>query len=124
MRSEQLLEQLEFHQSVPFAQPLFVHRDGRILRWVLKPGQEITEHIVPHSFFNVVVLKGHGMFSVSGEEEQAFGPNSLLIFSPGEAHTVRALDEDLIFVGFLHGLSDIRPDPISSNRAGMSNQAV
>ena len=110
MKSERLLEDLEFHQSVPFAQPLFVRNDGRILRWMLKRGQSITEHTVPYSPFYVVVLKGRGMFSANGEEEQEFGPNSLLMFDPGETHTVRALDEPLIFIGFLQGSADIRPD--------------
>ena len=110
MRSEQRLEDLEFHQSVPFAQTLFVRNDGRVLRWMLLPGQRITEHTVPHSPFYVVVLKGHGMFAANGEQEQQFGPDSLLIFDPGEAHSVRALDEDLIFIGFLQEVADMRPD--------------
>jgi|SRR5690554_2281923 len=110
MESAQLLEDLEFHQSVPFAQPLFVRNDGRILRWLLKPGQRIKEHSVPNSPFYVVVLKGHGMFAANGEPEQEFGPNSLLIFDPGEVHTVRALDEELVFIGFLQGVADMRPD--------------
>ena len=109
MKSEQLLGDLGFHQSVPFAQPLFVRNDGRILRWMLKPGQRITEHIVPYSPFYVVVLKGRGMFASRDEQEQEFGPNSLLIFEPGETHSVRALDETLIFIGFLQGSADIRP---------------
>jgi mannose-6-phosphate isomerase-like protein (cupin superfamily) len=33
------------------------------------------------------------------------GPNSLLIFEPGERHSIRAEDEDLVFVAFLHGAS-------------------
>ncbi|MBZ0301608.1 MAG: hypothetical protein K8J31_17815 [Anaerolineae bacterium] len=119
MKSEQLLDNLEFHESVPFAQPLFVHKDGRILRWILKPGQEITEHSVPHSPFFVVILQGHGMFSVRGEQAQEFGPNSLLIFSPGEAHTVRALDEALIFIGFLQGVADMRPDRTGGKMAAV-----
>ena len=110
MRSENLLDNLGFHQSVPYAQPLLIRDDARILRWMLKPGQCITEHTVPHSAFYVVVLKGHGMFSVNGEEEQEYGPNSLLVFDPGETHTVRALDEALVFIGFLQGAADIRPD--------------
>ena len=109
MKSKQLLDDLSFHQSVPFAQPLFVRHDGRVLRWMLQPGQQITEHSVPHSPFYVVVLKGHGMFAANGEQEQAFGPNSLLIFDPGEAHTVRALGEELVFIGFLQGVADMRP---------------
>jgi quercetin dioxygenase-like cupin family protein len=58
----------------------------------------------------VVVLKGHGMFAVHGEPEQAFGRDSLLIFDAGEVHSVRALDEELIFVGFLQGVTGTRPD--------------
>ena len=110
MKSKQLLDDLQFHQSVPFAQPLFVRHDGRVLRWMLQPGQQITEHSVPHSPFYVVVLKGHGMFAANGEQEQVFGPNSLLIFDPGEAHTVRALGEELVFIGFLQGVADMRSD--------------
>lgn len=109
MKSEQLLENLEFHESVPFAQPLLVNKDGRILRWMLKPGQSIMEHKVPHSPFYLVVLKGHGMFAANGEPEQAFGPDTLLTFDPNEAHTVRALDEELVFVGFLQGVAGTRP---------------
>ena len=112
MRSENLLDNLGFHQSVPFAQPLLIRDDARVLRWMLKPGQKITEHTVPHSAFYVVVLKGRGMFSANGEQEQEFGPNSLLIFDPGETHTVRALDEVLVFIGFLEGTADIRPDRV------------
>ncbi len=110
MKSQQLLDDLEFHQSVPFAQPLLVRHDGRILRWMLKPGQQIAEHSVPHSPFYVIVLKGHGMFAANGEQEQMFGPSALLIFDAGEAHTVRALDEELVFVGFMQGVADMRPD--------------
>ncbi len=119
MKSQQLLDDLEFHQSVPFAQPLFVRHDGRILRWMLKPGQQITEHSVPHSPFYVVVLKGHGMFAANGEQEQKFGPFSLLIFDPGEAHTVRALEEELVFVGFLQGVADMRPDRTGDEMADL-----
>jgi quercetin dioxygenase-like cupin family protein len=110
MKSEQLLAHLEFHQSIPFAQPLFVHKDGRVLRWILKPGQQITEYIVPSTPFYVVILKGHGMFAANSEQEQKFGPCSLIIFQPGETHSVRALEDGLIFVGFLQGAADIRPN--------------
>jgi quercetin dioxygenase-like cupin family protein len=74
---------------------------------------------VPHSPFYVVVLKGHGMFAANGEPEQAFGPNSLLIFDPGEAHSVRALDEELVFIGFLQGVADMRPDRTGGEMADL-----
>ncbi len=45
------------------------------------------------------------MFEGSDGNEQQFGPNSLLVFDPGENHLIRALDEELVFVGFLHGAS-------------------
>jgi hypothetical protein len=50
-----------------------------------------------------VVLKGQGMFAGADGQERPFGPNSLLIFDPGENHSIRALGENLVFVGFLHG---------------------
>ena len=117
MKAKHLLEELEFHETIPFAQPLLVDRDGRILRWTLKPGQSVKEHKVPHSPLYIVVLKGHGMFAANGEQEQSFGPNSLLIFEPGEVHTVRALDEELIFVGFLHGVAGMQADRTSGEMA-------
>ncbi len=103
MRTTNLLEDLEFHEASPYAQPLHVDEHGRVLRFMLKPGQSIREHNAPHSPFYVVVLKGRGAFAGGDGKEQQFGPNALLIFEPGEDHAVRALDEELVFVGFLHG---------------------
>jgi len=113
MKTMQLLDSLEFHNEHPYAQPLFVAENGRVLRFMLKPGQNIEEHNVPGSPFFIVVLKGEGMFAGDDEKEQQFGPNSLLIFDPREGHSVRALDEELIFVGFLHGIPDTRSGRIS-----------
>jgi len=112
MKSKQLLEELEFHDLVPFAQPLLVDQHSRILRWMLKPGQEIKEHRVPHSPFYVIILKGRGIFTDQDEQEHEFGPYSLLIYEQDELHTVRALDEELVFVGFLHGVESMRPDRV------------
>ncbi len=109
MRTTHLLENLEFHESAPNAQPLYVDEHGRALRFTLKPGQSIREHDAPHSPFYIVVLKGQGVFAGDDGKEQQFGPNALLIFEPGECHSVRALDEELVFVGFLHGVSGARP---------------
>jgi quercetin dioxygenase-like cupin family protein len=103
MKSIPLLEQFEFHDANPYAEPLYVDQDNRVIRFALQAGQSIVEHNVPHSPFDVVVLKGRGMFAGGDGKEQHFGPNSLLIFEPGENHTIRALDEPLVFVGFLHG---------------------
>jgi hypothetical protein len=51
------------------------------------------------------VLKGHGLFAGGDGAENQFGPNTLLIFDPGEDHTIRAMDEELVFVVLLHGAS-------------------
>lgn len=110
MKSKQLLEELEFHEPVPFAQPLLVDQNSRILRWMLKPGQKIEEHRVPDSPFYVIVLQGRGMFAGNDGQEREYGPHSLLIFEPGELHTVRALDEELVFVSFMQGVEAMRPD--------------
>lgn len=110
MKSKSLLESLEFHDRVPFAQPLFVDANSRILRWMLKPGQKTEEHQVPDSPFYIVILKGYGMFSGADGHEHKYGPHDLLLFEPGETHAVRALDEELVFISFLQGVATMRSD--------------
>lgn len=110
MRTTQLLENLEFHDRTAYAQPLYVDEAGRVIRFMLQPGQSISEHNAPSSPFYVVVLQGRGMFAGADGVERPFGPNDLLVFDMGERHAVRALDEPLIFVGFLHGVEGTRPD--------------
>ncbi len=108
MRTINLLDGLEFHDKNPYAQPLYVDDLGRVLRFALRPGQSIQPHEAPNSPFYLVVLQGHGLFAGADGREREFGPNSLLIFDPGEVHAVRALNEDLVFVGFLHGAPGAR----------------
>ena len=103
MRAMNLMQDLEFHSPNPYAQPLFADKVGRVLRFTLKPGQSVTEHYVPDSPFYVVVLKGEGMFMGRDDKEKRLGPNQLLIFDPGEKHSIQAIDTELVFVGFLHG---------------------
>ena len=121
MRTIQLLEDLEFHDDNPYAQPLLVDKAGRILRFTLRPAQSIAEHDAPHSPFYVIVLKGHGMFAGGDGQEYRFGPNSLLIFDPGENHAIRALDEELVFVGFLQGVPGTRPEKVGGEIARKQN---
>jgi quercetin dioxygenase-like cupin family protein len=73
-----------------------------VLLFRLKPEQSFREHNAPSSPFYVVVLSGRGVFAGGDGVGQTFGPNTLLVFDPGEKHIIRALDE-LVFVGFLHG---------------------
>lgn len=110
MKIRNLLDDLEFHDPVPFAQPLLVDQHSRILRWMLKPGQEISDHQVPDSPFYVVILKGRGVFAGADGQEQQCGPFSLLLFEMGEVHRVRALDEELVFISFLKSVDAMRPN--------------
>ena len=52
------------------------------------------------------------MFAGADGVEREFGPNDILIFDKGETHAVRALDEELVFVGFLRGVEGTRPGKI------------
>ncbi len=108
MKTAHLLEKLEFHDSHPYAQPLLVDDQGRIIRFMLKAGQSIREHSVPHSPFYVIILQGHGIFTDATGQEQPVSPNMLLIFDPAENHSVIATDEDLIFIGILHSVPSAR----------------
>ena len=108
MRSTHLLDSIEFDDVRPNAKPLYVDEHGRILLFALKPGQSIREHSAPHSPFYALLLQGAGAFAGEDGQEQIHGPNALLIFAPDELHSVRALEEDLVFVGFLHGAPAVR----------------
>ncbi len=103
MKAMNLLENLEFHNRNPYAEPLYVEKEGRVLRFTLKPGESVREHQGHDSPFYVVVLKGTGIFAGGDGEERKFGPDSLVIFGAHESHHVRAEGEELVFVGFLHG---------------------
>ncbi len=104
MKATQILSQVKFRDAGPTGDPLYVDRNGRVILFALKPGQTIKGHEVPDSPFYVVVLQGHGFFAGSDGEERPAGPNDLLIFDQGEVHTVRAGADDLVFLGFLHGV--------------------
>jgi len=103
MISIPLNDNLVFHERDPYAEPLFVDKTGRILRFALKPGQSVREHMAPHSPVTIVVLKGNGLFSGGDNREQRFGPGTLLVFDAGEIHAVIAEGEELVFVVFLNG---------------------
>lgn len=103
MQAINLLENQKFDNTHAHAEPLHVDKDGRVILFTLKPGQTITEHNAPSSPFYVIILSGQGIFTGGNGLEQSVGPNTLLIFDPGENHAVRALQEDFVFIGFLHG---------------------
>ncbi len=102
MKSVNLIEETEYHEQNPYAKPIHVDKNGRVLLFACKPHQSIHEHNAPSSPFYIVILNGQGAFAGSDGKEQTFGPGTLLIFDPGENHSIRALEE-LVFIGFLHG---------------------
>jgi len=103
MKSTNLRDNWKFSDEGPHAEPLYVDLNGRVILFTLKLDQSIREHNAPSSPFYVVVLSGRGVFAGRDGKEQTVGPNTLLMFDPGENHSIRALEE-LVFVGFLHGV--------------------
>ena len=102
MKTLALLDGLTFNDERAHAEPLLVDDTGRVLRFALKPGQHIREHCAPHSPVHIVVLEGKGLFTDEDRREVLLEPDGLVVFGAGELHRVRALDEDLVFVAFLH----------------------
>lgn len=102
MKIFHLLDNWQFDEKRPHAEPLHVDQNGRVILFTLKPGQTIREHNAPSSPFYAVVLQGRGVFSGGDGLEQSLGPNTLLLFEPAEQHKIQAIDE-LVFIGFLHG---------------------
>lgn len=110
MKTLPLLQALEFHDDRPLAKPLFVGESGRVLRFALKPNQRVAKHCAPHSPVHIVVLRGKGMFAGEDGREVLLETDGLVVFSAGEMHAVRALDEELVFVAFLHKVEGV-PEP-------------
>ncbi len=110
MKTLPLLQLLEFRDDRPLAKPLLAERSGRVLRFALKPGQRVAEHCAPGSPVHIVVLSGKGMFAGADGQELLLEPNALAVFDAGERHTVRVLDEPLVFVAFLHRARGV-PEP-------------
>ena len=103
MKTINVLENLKFKDKDAHAEVVHYDVQGRAIRFMLKPGQSIREHNAPSSPFFVVILKGKGTFAGGDGVAHEVGPNTLLIFDPGENHAIHALEE-LVFVGFLHGI--------------------
>lgn len=106
MKTIQILDHIRFNESAPHSEPLHVDATGRALLFALRPGQVVREHNAPHSPVNVVVLQGHGYFAGGDQIETLLGPNALMVIAPGENHSIRAADEDLVFLIILHGAPD------------------
>jgi len=93
-----------------------VDKNGRVLRFTLKPAKHQGAQSAELALY-VVVLKGQGMFSGGDGQEKSFGSNSLLVFDPGENHMIRAVEEELVFVGFLRGVPGTREKKVGGEMA-------
>ena len=104
MKTYQLLDGVMFNQADEngHAEALQAGEYGRALRWGLLPGQSIRPHKAPSTPVYIVVLQGKGYFSGSDDVKHELGPLSLAVFEPGEIHTVRAANEQLVFLSILH----------------------
>jgi len=98
-----LMEGIKFNDSHPIAQPIHVDKNGRLLQFALMPGQELKEHSSPSSPVYLLVLKGEGVFKAEDNSQAVAGPGSILIYDVNEKHSVKAGDEELVFVAILHG---------------------
>lgn len=111
MRTLNPNDDVEFHPERAAAVPLLVGESGRVLRFAMRPGQQLDEHRAASSPLHVVVLRGEGVFAGGDGAEARLGPGSMAVFEAGEMHRVRALDEDLVFVAILHRIERERSDP-------------
>ncbi len=104
MRTIELLAGVEFKEKQPHAQSLHSNLEARALRFAFLPGQRIKTHDAPHSPIHIIILQGKGVFSGRDGVERECGPGMMVVFDTGEIHTVRALDEDLVYVSIYNGV--------------------
>lgn len=112
MKTIGLRDGLAFDEDRPHAVPVHADAAGRVLRFTLRAGQRLKEHASPGSPAYLVVIEGEGLFAGGDGMEQRLGPGFLAILDPGEAHSVRALDGDLVVVAILHGEPTARPGAV------------
>jgi quercetin dioxygenase-like cupin family protein len=103
MKTFNLFENLEFKQdpNEGLAEPLHVSDTGRVLRFTFRPGQSIPKADSPSSPMFYIVLKGQAIFSDAGGREQSMGPNTLVIYEPGEEFKVRAGNEEVVMLAVM-----------------------
>lgn len=101
MRTFELFEGIEFNERNAQAQSLHSNEEGRALRFALLPGQEIKAHEAPHSPVHLIIIQGRGLFTGADGVERECGEGMMVVFDAGETHSVRALDDKLVFIAIL-----------------------
>lgn len=109
MEQFKLLKNVEFTDGEHgHAQVLYADANHRALRFSLKKGQKI-ENFHPHSPVQVFVLQGTGVFEGKNGYQTATY-NTLILFETDEEFSVRAENEDLVFVAVMDGSSRVDPN--------------
>lgn len=103
MEHVNLMEGIKFNDDHPIAQSIHADKNGRLLQFALKPGQELKEHSNSTSPVYLLILKGEGVFRGEGDTQTVGGPGSIIIYDVNEKHSVKAGDQELVFVAILHG---------------------
>jgi quercetin dioxygenase-like cupin family protein len=98
MRTFDLFEGIEFNERNAHAESLHSNEEGRALRFAFLPGQRIEPHESPHSPVHLIILQGRGMFAGADGVERECSEGMMIAFDSEEPHTVRALDEKLVYV--------------------------
>lgn len=98
MRTFNLLTDIKFNERNAHAESLHSNEEGRVLRFAFLPEQRLEAHTSPHSPVHLVVLQGRGNFAGADGVEHECSPGMMVAFDAGEGHTVRALDERLVYV--------------------------
>jgi quercetin dioxygenase-like cupin family protein len=98
MRTFELLTNVEFNERNAHAESLHSNEEGRALRFAFLPEQRIEEHDAPHSPAHLVILQERGMFAGGDGVERECSQGMMVAFDAAEPHTVRALDEKLVYI--------------------------
>lgn len=98
MRTVDLFADIKFSERKAHAESLHSNEEGRALRFAFLPEQELETHEAPHSPIHLVIIQGRGMFAGADGVERECSEGMLVAFDAGESHTVRALDEKLVYV--------------------------
>jgi len=98
MRTIELLEDIAFRESSPHAESLHSNDEGRALRFAFLPEQRLAAHNAPHSPIHLIIIQGRGMFTGADGIERECSEGMMVVFDSGEEHSVRALDEKLVFI--------------------------
>lgn len=104
-----LMKNIEFSDGEHgHAQVLYADASSRALRFALKKGQKI-DNFYPHSPVQVIILKGSGVFEGKNGYQTATN-NTLIHFAEDEEFSVRAENEELVFIALMHGSTRVDPD--------------